>query len=266
MSIRIAVGVVLLTLSLPGRAFSAQGILLLADEGTTEWHGGVTQLAQAVDKQKATELAFWSATNPNIQAAVDRLVQRGVSEIVAVPLFVAALPSDFSARVKTSVPLRITAGLNNDAVAGEIVLDRAGEVSTNSKAEVVVLVSHRSAAGNDQRWVPDLAAAARHVNQTRRFAMIITTTLPPTGSDTPPEETANLRRMVEREIARQRRIIVVPVLTSYGGTEAAIEEQLRGLAHEVTTSALMPHDRLVAWIVSRVEAAPLAADQPKPVR
>ncbi len=266
MSIRIAVCVVLLGLTLPGRVVAAQGVLLLADEGTPEWRNRVTQLAAAVDKQKATELAFWSATNPNIQAAVDRLVQRGVSEIVAVPLFIAALPSDFGGRVKSSVPLRITAGLNGDPVAGEIVLDRARDVSTNSAAEVVVLVSHRSTAGNDQRWVPDLPAAARQLNRTRRFAMILTTTLPPAGSEDSPEDVARLRRLIAVEIAKERRILVVPVLTSYGGTEAAIEEQLRGLAHEVATSALMPDDRLVAWIVSRAEAAPLAANQPQLVR
>jgi CbiX protein len=266
MRIRIALCAALLGLTLPSRAFAAQGILLLADEGTPEWHSRVTQLAAAVDRQKATELVFWSATHPNVQAAVDRLLQRGVSEIVAVPLFIAALPSDFGARVKSSVPLRITAGLNGDPIAGEIVLDRAREVSTNSAAEVVVLASHRSTAGSDRRWVPDLAAAARQVNRTRRFAMILTTTLPPTGSEASPEEVAQLRRLIEREIARERRILVVPVLTSYGGTEAAIEEQLRGLAHEVAPSALMPDDRLVAWIVSRAEAAPLAADQPQPVR
>jgi hypothetical protein len=52
---------------------------------------------------------------------------------------------------------------------------------------------------------------------------------------------------------RSRLQVVVRLLTSYGGPESAIEEQLRGLAHEVATSALMPDDRLVAWILSRAE-------------
>jgi hypothetical protein len=48
-----------------------------------------------------------------------------------------------------------------------------------------------------------------------------------------------------------RRILVVPVLTSYGGAESAIKEQLQGFTHDVAKSALMPDDRLVAWVVSR---------------
>jgi hypothetical protein len=57
--------------------------------------------------------------------------------------------------------------------------------------------------------------------------------------------------VLERQIAMGRRILVVPVLTSYGGAESAIKEQLQGFAHDVAKSALMPDDRLVAWIVSR---------------
>lgn len=62
-----------------------------------------------------------------------------------------------------------------------------------------------------------------------------------------------MRRVLEREIARGRRILVVPVLTSYGGPEAAIKEQLKGFEYEVAKRALMPDDRLVAWIVSRAD-------------
>lgn len=253
MRIQIAVCLVLLGVSLPGVAFAAQGILLLADEGKPEWNTHLKQLAATVDKQKPTEVAFWSAANPNVQAAVDRLVQRGVSEIVAVPLFIDALPSDLSSKVKASVPLRVSAPLNGDPVAAEIVLGRADEISRKSAAEVLVLVSHRSTAGSDKRWVPDLAAAAQQLNRTRRFAAVLTTTVPPDASDASAAHEAQLRRALERQIAMGRRILVVPVLTSYGGPEPAIREQLQGLAHEVAKSALMPDDRLVAWILSRAD-------------
>jgi hypothetical protein len=253
MRIRIVVCLVLLGASLPGLAFAEKGILLLADGGEPEWNTNLLQLAATVDRQKPTEVALWSATKPNVQAAVDRLVQRGVSEIVAVPLFIAAPPSDLSSTVKSPVPLRVTAPLNGDPVAADIVLGRAQEISGNSANEVIVLVSHRSAAGSDRRWVPDLAAAAKQLNLMRRFAAIVTTALPPDGSEASADNVAQLRRTLERQIALGRRILVVPVLTSHGGTEPAIKEQLQGLAHEVAKSALMPDDRLVAWIVSQAD-------------
>lgn len=253
MRIWIAVSLVLLGSSLPGRAPAAQGILLLADDGKPEWTAHVRQLTATVDKQKPTEVAFWSATNPNIQAAVDRLVQRGVSEIVAVPLFIAAPPPDLSSQVTSSVPLRVTAPLNGDPIVTDIVLGRAQEISRASAAEVLVLASYRSMAGSDNRWVPELKVIAQQLNRTRSFSAIVTTALPPDGSEASAAEVRALRVTLERHIALGRRILVVPVLTSYGGIEPAIAAQLQGLPYEVSKSALMPDDRLVAWIVSRAD-------------
>src|SRR5262245_33960584 len=131
MRIRIAASLVLLGMLLPQSVFGAQGVLLLADEGQPEWKARVTQLAASVDKQKPTEVAFGSVTPLNVQAAVDRLVQRGASEIVAVPLFVAELPSDLPSRVKSAVPLRVAAPLNGDPIVADILLRRAQEISRN---------------------------------------------------------------------------------------------------------------------------------------
>jgi len=77
-----------------GRASSADpGILLLAHGGSAEWNARVTDLAAQADTRKPTEVAFGMATRATIQAAVDRLVARGVTEIVAVPLFVSSWSS-----------------------------------------------------------------------------------------------------------------------------------------------------------------------------
>ena len=250
MRIRFAVCLVLLGIFLPSPAFAAQGILLLADDGKSEWKTQLMQLGATVDKQKPTEVAFWSATDPNVQAAVDRLVQRGISEIVAVPLFIAAPLADVSSSLKSYVSLRLTAPLNTNSVA-EMVLGRAQEISVNSAAEVLVLVSHRSMASG-KRWVPDLATVAQQLNLTRHFAAVLTTTVPPDGPQAS-GEIAQVRSVLERQIAMGRRILVVPLLTPYGGKESLVKEQLQGIAHEVAKSALMPDDQLVTWIVSQAE-------------
>jgi CbiX len=253
MRIRLAVGVVLLGVLLPGLAVAGQGILLLADEGKPEWKTKVAQLAATVDKQKPAEIAFWSTTNANLQAAVDRLIHRGVSEIVAIPLFIASPPSELSSRVKSSVPIRVTAPLNADPVAADIVLGRAQEISSNPAGEVLVLISHRSTPGGDKRWVPDLPTIAQRLNLMRRFAAIVSATVPSDASQASARDIAQLRQMFERQIAMGRRILVVPVLTSYGEVESAVKEQFQGLEHQVARSALMPDDRLVAWILSRAQ-------------
>ncbi len=251
MRVRVAAMLVAFGISLTGPAFAGPGVLLLADDGEPAWTALVTQLAATVDKQRPTELALWPATNSNLQAAVDRLVGRGVSEIAAVPLFIAA-PPDLTSSVKSSVPLRVAAPLNGDPVIDDIVLGRAQEMSRNPGAEVLLLVAHRPAAG-DKRWVPDLRVVMERLNRMRAFAMIVTATVPPDAAQAPADEVAVLRRVLEREIARGRQVLVVPVLTSYGGAEAAIRERLQGLSYEVTKSAPMPDDRLVAWIVARAD-------------
>ena len=82
---------VLLLFALPGAGVAeAQGILLLAHGGRDEWNREVHALAERVEPQQPVEIAFGMANKRAIQDAVDRLADRGVSGIVAVPLFVSS--------------------------------------------------------------------------------------------------------------------------------------------------------------------------------
>ena len=74
-------------------AHAEPGILLLAHGGSAEWNARITELATQVDRSTPTEVAFGMATRATIQQAIDGLVARGVSEIVAVPLFVSSWSS-----------------------------------------------------------------------------------------------------------------------------------------------------------------------------
>jgi sirohydrochlorin ferrochelatase len=84
---------VVLGLLVAPAAAADPGILLLAHGGSAEWNGRVTELAAKVSATRPTEVAFGMATRANIQGAVDKLVARGVTEIVAVPLFVSSWSS-----------------------------------------------------------------------------------------------------------------------------------------------------------------------------
>ena len=65
-------------------ASAETGILLLAHGGSAEWNGRVTDLVAQVNATRPAEVAFGMATRANIQNAIDKLVARGVTEIVAV--------------------------------------------------------------------------------------------------------------------------------------------------------------------------------------
>ena len=73
------------------------GVLLLAHGGQTQWNERVADVAKRVDQQHPTEIAFGMATRANIQSAIDKLTSRGVTEVVAVPLFVSSHSSVITA-------------------------------------------------------------------------------------------------------------------------------------------------------------------------
>jgi hypothetical protein len=59
-----------------------------------------------------------------------------------------------------------------------------------------------------------------------------------------------LRNIVQRELAAGRRVLIVPLLISFGGTERGVRERLDGLAYTMAEAALMPDDRLVTWVLT----------------
>ena len=66
------------------------GVLLLAHGGAAQWNERVNAVAKTVNESQPTEVAFGMASRASIQAAVDNLTARGVTAIVAVPLFVSS--------------------------------------------------------------------------------------------------------------------------------------------------------------------------------
>ncbi|HEY0263813.1 MAG TPA: CbiX/SirB N-terminal domain-containing protein [Granulicella sp.] len=75
----------------PQQKPAREGVLLLAHGGSArEWNEEVRHVADQADLTVPTEIAFGMATKSTMQAAIDRLVARGVTEIVAVPLFVSS--------------------------------------------------------------------------------------------------------------------------------------------------------------------------------
>ena len=71
--------------------------------------------------------------------------------------------------------------------------------------------------------------------------------------------TEALQAKVSAEIARGRRVLIVPVVLSYGGIEAGIRERLAGLAYDMADKALAPDPRLVEWVLAKAQRIVLAA-------
>jgi hypothetical protein len=65
--------------------------------------------------------------------------------------------------------------------------------------------------------------------------------------------TAQLRGIVQRELAAGRRVLIVPLLIAFGGIERGLRERLDGLPYTMATSALVPDDRLATWVLTMSE-------------
>src|SRR5687767_11217241 len=89
----IASFVMIVAVAIPAAAQTVRavtGVLLLAHGGQPQWNERVVDAARRVNETMPTEVAFGMATRANIQSAIDKLTARGVTEIVAVPLFVSS--------------------------------------------------------------------------------------------------------------------------------------------------------------------------------
>lgn len=284
------------------RAASADsGILLLAHGGGPEWNARVTDLAAQVNKTRPTEVAFGMATRATIQAGVDRLVARGVTDIVAVPLFVSSWSSiitsteyllglradappalaafakmshapvtagtsgsgsagheghgaavDGTTPIRTTVPIRLTAALNDHPIVADILASRAKSISQDPTKEAVVVVAHGpNDDADNRRWLSDMHSLANRIRGTERFASIEYLTL---RDDAPrpvrDRATQDLRELVQRHIDGGRRVLIVPLLVSFGGIDKGLRERLQGLSYTLPAAALVPDQRLVTWVLA----------------
>jgi hypothetical protein len=284
----------------PAAAFAqGMGIVLLAHGGNAEWNARVLDLARKVDTTQPVEVAFGMATRGTLQAAVDRLAARGVTEIVAVPLFVSswssvltsteyllglraeapaalamfakmdhsghatsppASPAGDDGRaatlgatpVESKAPItRMTPALNGHPIVAGILTTRARSISRNPPGEAVVIVGHGPSSDEENlRWMRDMETLAAEMARTERFASIDYLTVrddaAPAIRDAATEE---LRALVARRTGEGHRVLIVPLLLSFGGIEEGIAKRLQGLPYDMAGAALLPDDRLISWVL-----------------
>ena len=269
------------------------GVVLLAHGGSESWDANVHAIASEVDRTMPTEVALGMANRASIQGAVARLEARGVTAMIAVPLFVsshssvitsteyllglrkempAALkvfakmthgaPGDHGAHsssaedgtrpIQARVPIRMSPALDAHPLVAAIVSSRAKEISETPSREAVVLVAHGPNEDDvNDRWLANLHVLAGAVKDQIAFASIDALTV----RDDAPQAvrdaaTRELRGVVEKRRADGYRVLIVPVLLSYGGIEKGLRTRLEGLEYTMTTQALAPDARLVEWVLA----------------
>lgn len=156
--------------------------------------------------------------------------------------------------IKSPVPIRMTSALDRHPLVAEILLARASKISQEPKSEVVVIVAHGPVPDDDSaKWLADMQSLAERMRAASSFRRIEYLTV----RDDAPEEvrakaTAELRKVVEMATGEGSRVLVVPLLLSYGGIELGIKKRLEGLSYTMSPQGLLPDERLAEWVLLAV--------------
>jgi len=269
------------------------GILLLAHGGARSWNQEVAALAGKVDKTVPVEVAFGMASKGSMQKAIDRLVARHVREIVAVPMFVSshssvitsteyllglratapeefamysgmhhdhdatdATPVDPATPIRPPVPIRMARALDANPVVADILLSRAQAISKDPEHETVVVVAHGPVSEEENAaWLADMGSLAAAMRSSGSFKQVQYLTVRDDAPDPiRSQATTELRAAVEHASKQGNRVLIVPLLISYGGIEAGIRKRLEGLPYTISPQALLPDDRLARWVLESAAA------------
>ncbi|MDQ3171517.1 MAG: hypothetical protein M3Q55_15390 [Acidobacteriota bacterium] len=145
------------------------------------------------------------------------------------------------------LPVRMTPALDNHALLGAIVADRARSISTAASKESVILVAHGPVPESDNAlWLADMRALSAHVHGYAFTGVLsLRDDAPAPVRDA---ATAELRALVTRERANGHDVLIVPVLLSYGGIERGLKTRLQGLDYRLPEQGIAPDARLVEWV------------------
>jgi sirohydrochlorin ferrochelatase len=287
--VAIAACVLAIASSVAAQSAGPPAILLLAHGGSRDWNATIQALVERLNTTGPAELALGMAARSSLQSAADRLTARGAKAIVVVPLFIsshssvitateyllglrAVAPPELAAFARMNhgthggaagqatdgttplalkVPVAMTPALNRHPLVVEILASRAAAISAAPAREAAIIVAHGPTGDAENRlWLDDMSVLAAGVRDKIAFRSIDALTVrDDAAAPVRDAAAAELRALVQRRAAEGSRVLIVPLLLSYGGIEAGIRKRLEGLDYTMARQGLAPDDRLRQWIL-----------------
>ena len=163
-----------------------------------------------------------------------------------------AAHADPTAPLTMTVPVRMTPALDQHPVVADIVITRSRAMSRDPNREAVIVVAHGPTRDEENaQWLEDMAVTAARIRAAIPFRSVDYLTV---RDDAPravrEAATAELRALVARHTGEGARVLIVPLLMSFGGIEQGIRTRLAGLDVVMAEQGLMPDDRLVDWVLA----------------
>lgn len=290
---RLLVTIPALLCAAPVAAFQGSvGTIVVAHGGSAEWNAPVLRIAQQAPTGGPVEVAFLmgdSAANYRFQDAAARLVERGASRIVVVPLLASSHSGHYEQirwlageidqldhtmmhhlhmagieRSSVNVPIEITPALDASMEIATILAERALFLAQDPAAQALYIVGHGPNSAEDYaEWMANLRPVADSIARLTSFRDV---KLGLVRDDAPEavraEAVRSIRETIELQYElTQRDVVVVPLLISKGYVSTQkLPADLAGLPIRYDGQGLLPHDALAEWIARRVTEAVALAD------
>jgi sirohydrochlorin ferrochelatase/sugar lactone lactonase YvrE len=248
------------------------GILVVAHGSTSEsWCDSVRDAIDDANLDYPVEIGFLEMVdNETIPDAVEKLEEQGVTDVVAVPLFVSSNsghideikyilglsddgPEEDLVQVDTDATIVLCDAMDDHSFIAEIIADRAAKLTDNAEGETVVLALHGTTDEDIEGWNESASSLASKTKLILRHSMGIDIQDVKYGFMNVDEssEEYELSNVVS-EVAETSHAIVIPVFICEGYyTNTKIPSLLDGLDYEYPEAgerALTPHTSVGDWI------------------
>jgi sirohydrochlorin ferrochelatase len=260
----------------PPTVKGSQGVLILThgfrEQGDKVFREQMQPLGNIFPTSLGVGMAMMMSSH--IQTALDDLKAAGAKEVVVVPITSSASnelyrqwmyifgqqkKSEFASvpQVKTDLVVKFVPPPGDDTLIAEILLDRANELSTDPKNEVVIIAGHGpSGAEDNELEMKSLANLAKIVQEDGGFAAVYGQTL---QDDAPRDireaNVQKLRARIEAAVKDGKKVLIVTNLISPRSIQAKLRDDLKGLDYKFNTKGIVQHDNFTRWMNEGVRKA-----------
>lgn len=201
----------------------------------------------------------------SIPDGVKELQRQGVTDIIAIPLFVCSgsthldeiqymlkvkakpdLETDLRPMEDLTANVTFLSAMDDDPLMLDIAEERIRRLSQEPSEEVLMLAAHGSDhPGFHERWESVLQTMSKRLKDRMGFKAVTYGTMHPD----------NLRKRMEA-VCRKHRVVLFPLFLSEGYfTRVKIPEKLEGLPFRYDGKTYLPHPNVASWVEEAVERA-----------
>jgi sirohydrochlorin ferrochelatase len=277
-----------IALALPAAGVAQQsasvGTILIAHGAGPDWNAQVEAVAAQTQTGGPLEVSYLmgpAAATHRFQDAARKLVEKGASSIVVVPLLVSSHSGHYDQirylagepielpevmhhhlhmagieRAAVDVPIRVARAIDDSPDAARVLAERALAIATAPAEQALFLVGHGpNSAEDNAAWMKNLRAVAAEVAAATGFRDVkVGLVRDDAPAEVRAEAVASVREIIELQHALTGQpVVVVPILVSTGSvSQEKIPADLASLPIVYTGEALLPHGGLARWIEARV--------------